>query len=58
MPPTSETEAHIVHRKGEEPSLGQHFASTGEEETQVNPSLGVAHSLEVLPGEVEAANGE
>ena len=58
MPPTSGTKAHSVHRQGEEPSLGQRVSGTGEEETQVDPSLGVARLLEVLPGEVGAASDE
>ena len=58
MPPTSGTEAHFVHREREEPSLGQRVSDTGEEETQVDPNLGVARSLEVFPGEVGAASDE
>ena len=58
MPPTSGTEAQIVHREGKDPSLGQLVSDTDDKEIQVDPSLGVARSPEVLPGEVGAARDE
>ena len=58
MPPTSGTEAQIVHQEVEEPSLSQLVSDNDEKEIQMDTSLGVGRSPEVLPGALTAAGDE
>ena len=58
MPPTSGTEAQIVHREGKDLSLGQLVSNTEDKEIQMDTSLGVRRPSEVLPGALTAARDE
>ena len=58
MPLTSGTEAQMPHRERNDPSLGQLVSDTDDKEIQMDTSLGVGRSSEVLPGALTAAGDE